>query len=245
MNARRVGHGLLLSLGLVLTAACSAHNETDGAAVSAPASAARAAQPATNDFTEGKQYVRVAAASQPATGPVVIVEVFSYACPHCAEFAPFFAKLRGQLPKDAQIRYMPAVFNDDWKPYAQAFYAVRRLGALESTHDALFLAMMQHYPINSLQDLADFYAGHGVDRQKFLAAANSPQTQAEIDADTRIEQGWGIDATPTLVVGRLQSRAADAPVVAEYRSNDIDSYAQLAQLGGWLVQKTKSEAGKP
>ena len=244
MSARRAIPGVLLALGLLLTAACSAHNETDGASVSAPATAESTASAAANNFTEGKQYVRIAAASQPATGPVVIVEVFSYACPHCAEFAPFFTKLRAQLPKNVQVRYMPAVFNDDWKPYAQAFYAVRRLGALESTHDALFLAMMQHYPINSLQDLADFYAGHGVDRQKFLDAANSPQTQAEIDADTRIEQGWGIDATPTLLVGHLQSKAADAPVVAEYRSADISSYAQLAQLGGWLVQKTESEAGK-
>ncbi|MBS0433028.1 MAG: thiol:disulfide interchange protein DsbA/DsbL [Proteobacteria bacterium] len=248
MKAHRGIPAALLALGLLLTAACSAHNETNGASVSPAASSAGAMKPAApGSFTEGKQYVRIArTAQQPAaTGPVVLVEVFSYGCPHCAEFAPFFDKLRAQLPKDVQVRYMPAVFNDDWKPYAQAFYAVRQLGALDATHDALFKAMMEHYPLNSLQDLAGFYANHGVDQQKFLAAANSPQTQAQIDADTRIEQGWGIDETPTLVVGRLQDDTADAPVVAEYRSAEIHSYEELAQVGNWLVQQAERKGAGP
>ncbi|MER3547033.1 MAG: disulfide bond formation protein DsbA [Rhodanobacteraceae bacterium] len=241
MNARRLVPALLLSAGLWLTAACSAQNGTDGASVSAPASSSSPAQTASGDFTEGKRYVRIAHAGEKATGPVAIVEVFSYACPHCAEFAPFFTQLRGTLPKNVQVRYMPAVFNESWEPYARAFYAAKQLGVLQSTHDELFKAMMEHYPLNSLEDLADFYASHGVGRQKFLDAAKSPQTDAAMTADTKIEQGWGIDATPTLVVGRLQNDSPDAPVIADYRSAEVDSYQQLAQLGGWLVRKEEQK----
>jgi thiol:disulfide interchange protein DsbA len=236
MNARRFIPGVLLATGLLLTAACSAHNDTDGAPVSAPASSSSAAK-TTGTFTEGKQYVRLAQAGEKATGPVVIVEVFSYACPHCAEFAPYFDQLRAKLPKDVQVRYMPAVFSDTWEPYARAFYAAAKLGALQSTHDALFKAMQEHYPLNSLEDLADFYASHGVDRQKFLDAAKSPQTDAEMAANLKIEQGWGIDETPTLVVGRLQNDSPDAPVVADYRSAEISSFQELDRLGLWLVQQ--------
>ncbi|MDQ2972385.1 MAG: thiol:disulfide interchange protein DsbA/DsbL, partial [Pseudomonadota bacterium] len=194
-------------------------------------------------FTEGKQYVRIATSNPPAAnGPVVLVEVFSYACPHCAEFAPDFDKLRAQLPKDLQIRYMSAVFDQTWEPYARAFYAAKQLGVLAQTHDALFQAMLQHYPLNSLDDLADFYASHGVDRQKFLDAANSPQTTAQLAADQQIEQGWGIDATPMLVVGHAQSTATDAPIAADYRSADVASYGELARLGGWLVKQEESQA---
>jgi hypothetical protein len=46
---------------------------------------------------------------------------------------------------------------------------------------------------------------------------------------------WGIDSTPTLVVGRRASGAKDAPFIALMRSADIHSYAQLQQVGLWMV----------
>ncbi|MEO6968117.1 MAG: thiol:disulfide interchange protein DsbA/DsbL [Rhodanobacteraceae bacterium] len=241
----------LLAAGLLLTAACSAGDgagktstsPAPAATPSAPTPSNKTAPAKTTAFSEGKQYVRIAPAGQPAAnGPIVMVEVFSYACPHCAEFAPDFDKLRSRLPKDVQIRYMPAVFNQTWEPFARAFYTAKQLGVLKQTHDALLQAMLQHYPLNSLDDLADFYASHGVDRAKFLDAANSPQTTAQLATDQQIEQGWGIDATPTLIVGHAQSAAADAPVAAEYRSADVASYDELARLGGWLVKKEEAQA---
>ena len=231
----RILTGILLAAGLLLTAACSAHNDTDGASVSPAAGSSKAAN---GSFTEGKQYVRIKSAQQ-ANGPVVVVEVFSYACPHCAEFAPFFDKLRANLPKGVQARYMPAIFSPAWEPYARAFYAAKQLGILDQTHDALFEAMRENYPLNSLEDLASFYGRHGVDPQKFLATARSAQTDAMIATDQALEKSWGIDATPMLVVGHLQSNAPEAPVVADYRSNEVESYAQLAKLGDWLVKKEK------
>ncbi|HET6907050.1 MAG TPA: DsbA family protein, partial [Rhodanobacteraceae bacterium] len=130
-----------------------------------------------------------------------------------------------------------------WEPYARAFYAAKQLGVLNQTHDALFEAMRENYPLNSLDDLAAFYARHGVDRQKFLDTANSRQTDAMIDADQALEKSWGIDATPTLVVGHLQSNAPNAQVVADYRSNEVQSYAELAKLGEWMVKKEEAQAG--
>lgn len=239
----------LLIAGLALTAACSAHNDAQdkdaasSAASGTSAAADKSAAAKPGMFTQGKQYVRIAAAGQPAaSGPVVLVEVFSYACPHCAEFAPYFDKLRATLPKDVQVRYKPAIFNEAWEPFARAFYAAKQLGMLAQTHDALFHAVEQNYPLNSIEDLADFYSHHGVDRQKFLDAAKSPQTDTQIAADQKLEQAWGIDATPMLVVGHLQSNTDDAPVVADYRSADVTTHAELAELGGWLVKQEEQHS---
>ncbi|MGH8191810.1 MAG: thiol:disulfide interchange protein DsbA/DsbL [Rhodanobacteraceae bacterium] len=251
----------LLACGLLLTAACSAHH--DGAAAgNAPAAlaaapsaaAASAAAPAavatqapapapasSTHFTEGNQYVTL---KQPAgqaapTGAVEVVEVFSYACPHCAEFAPYMDKLRSELPKGVEVRYMPAVFSAAWVPFAQSFYAARQLGVLQQTHDALFQAMLEHYPLNSLQDLAAWYGRHGADPQKFMAAAASATTMHDMAADQQTEMRWGVDATPTLVVGRRANDAKDAQFIALMRSADINGYLQLQQLGLWMVQRVE------
>ena len=236
MNASHLLRASFLVCGLVLTAACSAHNDTGTTSASATAPSA----PATA-FTEGKEYVKLALPKGTATptGAVEVVEVFSYGCPHCAEFAPYMDKLRAELPKGAQVRYMPAVFNASWVPYAQAYYAARQLGVFEQTHDALFKAMLERYPLNSLDDLAAFYARHGVDQKKFIAAATDAETTRQMAADQKTEMGWGIDATPTLVVGRLASDARGAPFVALMRSNTIDSYEQLQQVGLWMVRDVR------
>lgn len=237
----------LLACGLLLTSACSAHNEspaTTSAAivpVAIGASAAASAPVAATHFTAGDQYVnlKLPAGQAAPTGPIEVIEVFSYGCPHCAEFAPYMDKLRAELPKGVEVRSMPAVFNASWEPYAQAFYAARQLGVLKQTHDAVFKAMLEHYPLNSLDDLAGFYVRHGVDKQKFLAAATNAETMSQMAADQRTEMGWGIDATPTLVVGRRASRAKDAQFIALMRSATITSYEQLQQLGLWMAQHTE------
>ena len=236
MTASRLIRVSLLICGLVLTAACSAHNDPDSAA--APSVAATPAPAVTANFTEGKEYVKLAPPKGTATptGAVEVVEVFSYGCPHCAEFAPYMDKLRSELPKGAQVRYMPAVFDASWMPYAQAFYAARELGVLKQTHDAFFKAMLEHYPLNSLPDMATWYGRQGVDSQKFMAAATSAETMKQMTDDQHTEIGWGIDATPTLVVGRRASDAKDAPFVALMRSAEIKSYAQLQQVGLWMAQ---------
>lgn len=245
MSPARMIRGVLLACGLLLTAACSAHNEGSPTASAVAASAQAAASPetpvpaASTQFSEGKEYVALklpAGQAQP-TGPVEMVEVFSYGCSHCAEFAPYMDKLRAELPKGVEVRYMPAVFSAAWMSYAQAFYAARQLGVLEQTHDAMFQAMLEHYPLNSLQDMATWYGRHGVDPQKFMAAATSAVTTKQMTDDQHTEIGWGIDATPTLVVGRRASNAQDAPFVALMRSAEIKSYAQLQQVGLWMARQ--------
>lgn len=241
--------GALLACGLLLTAACSAHNDNTSAATAvasansaSPTAATPAAAPSRHfTFTEGNQYatIKLPAGQAAPTGPVELVEAFSYGCPHCAEFAPFMDKLRAQLPKDVTVRYMPVVFNADWMPYAQAYYAAEQLGVLAQTHDAFFKAMLEHYPLNSLQDMAAWYGRHGADPQKFIAAATDARTTQQMAADQKTEIGWGVDSTPTLVVGRRASDAKDAPFVALMRSANFGDYDELQQLGLWMVEQAR------
>ncbi len=178
-------------------------------------------------FTNGDAYVTLSSPQRYSDkGKVELVEVFSYGCVHCARFAPLMQKLVDSLPADVAVHYIPAAFNHAWVPYARAWYAAQQLGVAKATHMAVFKAKFSdHYPMNSLEDLANFYAREGVDRSAFLKAARSPETNRKLAADTRLIQRWGVSGTPTIVVD------------GKYRSNNVHTYAELADLAHWLVER--------
>ncbi|GLQ93941.1 thiol:disulfide interchange protein DsbA/DsbL [Dyella acidisoli] len=208
-----------LLCGLLLTTACSAAGPD---AASAP-------------FTDGNQYVTLPAPYQRdnSSGKVEVVEVFSYACIHCAEFSTYADELRKSLPKGVEFKLVPAPFNDAWVPFARAYYASKKLGLLEQTHDELFKAKFkEQYPINSMDEIADFYAQHGANREQFLKIANSPEVDAQIKKDLALIQTWGVDGTPTIVVD------------GKYRSANIKSFPELVDLTKFLVQQELSAKQK-
>ncbi|MHC1480854.1 thiol:disulfide interchange protein DsbA/DsbL [Frateuria aurantia] len=197
--------GLLLS-----TSACSAQS---------PSAAA--------PYTDGAEYVTLPQPQRYSPeGKVEVDEVFSYGCIHCAEFASIADKLRRSLPPGVVFKLIPAAFNDAWLPFAQAYYASKQLGLVDRTHLQLFEAKFgEHYPINSLDELADFYARNGANRDEFLRIANSPEVMAKIKHDTALIQQWQVDGTPTLVVD------------GKYRVNQVDSRQELADVALWLAKR--------
>jgi protein dithiol oxidoreductase (disulfide-forming) len=208
-----------LLCGLLLTSACGA---TDSSSSAAP-------------FTDGNEYVTLPAPYQRVSdsGKVEVVEVFSYACIHCAEFSPYVDDLRKQLPPGVELKLVPAPFNDTWVPFARAYYAAKKLGVLDRTHDLLFdKKFKEQYPINTMDEIADFYASQGVNRGQFMVIANSPEVDAQIKKDLALIQTWGVDGTPTIVVD------------GKYRSANIKDFPQLVALTKWLVQQELNAKGK-
>lgn len=201
---------LALIGGLLLASACSASSDTP-----AP-------------YTEGEQYVTLPAPHERLSpqGEVEVVEVFSYGCIHCAHFAPTADQLSKSLPKGVVFKLLPAPFNDQWLPFARAYYAAKQLGVVDKTHLALFKAKFEdNYPINTLDELADFYARQGVNRGEFLRIANSDAATAQMKKDLALIQKWQVDGTPTIVVD------------GKYRSGKVKSLDELVGVTRWLVQR--------
>ena len=207
-----------------------------GMIVAVAAHAAPAPAPATpTKWEAGKNYFVIDPAQQTATGDnIEVLEVFSYACPHCAHFQPYAEQIKAALPAYATYSYMPAVFRADWEPFARAFYTAQALGVLDKTHQALFDALHRdHEPLRTLDDLASFYAKHGVDKAKFLAEANSFEVESKLARARDLVKADGIDGTPSIVVnGKYRVTGASA-----------GGYTQLIDLVKWLVQKEHADAG--
>ncbi|WP_426701196.1 thiol:disulfide interchange protein DsbA/DsbL [Rhodanobacter sp. Col0626] len=203
-------HVLALFGGLLLTSACTAQSSTP-----AP-------------YTEGSEYVTLPGPAQrySSEGKVEVVEVFSYGCIHCAQFAPVAEKLRKQLPAGVVFKLLPAPFSAEWVPFARAYYAAKQLGVVDRTHLQLFVdKFSQHYPINSLDELADFYAREGVDRTEFMRIATSAETTAKIKSDFELIRKWQVDGTPTIVVN------------GKYRVAAVHSFDEMSAVTQWLVKR--------
>ena len=202
---------------------------------SAAQAPATAAAPATH-WEAGKNYFVIDPPQPTASGDKIeVLEIFSYACPHCAHFQPYAEQIKQSLPAYATFGYMPAVFNAQWEPYARAFYADKSLGVLDKTHQALFDALHRdHIPLRTIEDLAGFYAQHGVDKAKFLSEAASFEVDSKLSRASEIVKNDGIDGTPSIVVnGKYRVTGASA-----------GGYPQLIEVVDWLVKK-EHDAAKP
>ncbi len=193
------------------------------------AHAADAAPAATPNWQAGTNYFVIDPPQPVASGDKIeVLEVFSYACPHCAHFQPYAEQLKQSLPSYAHFDYMPAVFNASWEPFARAYYTAESMGVVDKTHQALFDALHRdHLPMRTLDELAGFYAQHGVDRAKFLATAASFEVDSKLSRSIQIVKNDGIDGTPSIVVnGKYRVTGASA-----------GGYAQMIPLVDWLVKK--------
>src|SRR5215475_10460760 len=86
------------------------------------------------NWVEGTNYFPVVPAQHTnvAPGKIEVAEVFSYACPFCAQINPLIQQLRKSLPSNAELVYIPASFipSEDWPMFQRATCTAQTLGIL-------------------------------------------------------------------------------------------------------------------
>ena len=185
----------------------------------------------------GKNYFIIDPPQPTASGDKIeVLEVFNYACVHCAHFQPYADEIKAKLPASAQFSYMPAIFNEQWEAYARAFYSAQALGVQEKTHQAVFDAVHRDKrAMRSFDDIAAFYAEQGVDTAKFKAASTSFEVESKLTRSRDMVPKFGVDGTPTLIVnGKYRMTGASA-----------GGYPQLVALVDTLVKKEQHAKSAP
>lgn len=194
-------------------------------------------------YQEGTHYFKVEPAQPTNTpGKVEVVEVFSYACIHCAHFQPIVDAWKKKMPAQASFDYMPAIFNPSWEAFARAYYAAEVLGILDKTHAAMFDAIFtQKRPMQNSNDIAQFLSGYGKTADEITKAMNSFAVEMKIGRAKKQVIAYQIDGTPTVIVaGKWRVTGGSAGAM----DNVFKVVDYLVQMEAAKLPKSKATGGK-
>ena len=160
-----------------------------------------AADPTPPPFQEGKDYVRLPTpVSTAMPDKVEVVEMFWYGCPHCYDLEPVTQEWLKRKPENVVFTRIPVAFGASWESGARAYYAAEALGVLDKLHQPLFDAFHKRRKLNTVDELAAFFAEHGVDQEAFRKAYNSFQTETQLRRGNQLAQRYGVKGVPAVIV---------------------------------------------
>ncbi|CAD5107419.1 thiol:disulfide interchange protein DsbA/DsbL [Zestomonas carbonaria] len=176
---------------------------------------AQAAEP----IQAGKQYVELSSpvpVSKP--GKIEVVELFWYGCPHCYQFEPYINPWAEKLPEDVNFVRIPAMFGGVWNVHGQLFITLETMGVEHKVHTAVFEAIHKEgKKLATPEEMADFLAAQGVDKDAFLKTFNSFGVKGQMEKAKKLAMAYQITGVPVLVVNgkyRFDIGSAGGPTQA-------------------------------
>jgi protein dithiol oxidoreductase (disulfide-forming) len=180
---------------------------------------------------EGKDYRRIQPAqATDSPGKIEVVEFFSYACPHCAQFNPQLMQWAEKLPPGVVFKRVPVLFNRaPWGNLARLYYALEVTGDLPALDQAVFTAM--HKEGENLADpraLNEWLVKKNVNIQKFNDAYNAFGVRGRINRGDQMTKGYAIDGVPALAINGM------------YLINSELSHDQQLRIAEALIAKLRT-----
>jgi len=123
--------------------------------------------------------------------PVVMIEFYDYACPHCKEAAPILERFIEERGKDVVLYYKQYPLHKESMDLARGAIAAQKQGKFSALHPRLFGAVTR-------DDVFKLARDAGLDMPRFTADFNDPSTTAKINADKEEGQKARLQGTPTL-----------------------------------------------
>jgi protein dithiol oxidoreductase (disulfide-forming) len=176
--------------------------------------------------------------AQPTGDPskVEVIEFFWYGCPHCYHFEPDLNAWLKSKPANVNFIRQPAVFNEIWEAHAKAFFTAEALGVLDKVHadfyDTIQNGKGKKVPLTSEEELAKFFAAHGVAEADFEKAYKSFTVDAKVRQAKSMAERYGVKGTPALIVN------------GKYRIGGLQSAKMIEILNTLIAQETNAKSGK-
>lgn len=189
------------------------------------------------DIHPGKEYELLSPPQAVETGKKIeVLEIFSYACPHCFDLEPEINQWAKQLPKDVQFRRLPAIFRESWTPFAKVFYTFEAMGLTEKLHGDFFNAIhVHHLRFDDDNAVFDWAEKQGVNRKSFADTYTSFAIQSKALRAKQLTKAYGVSGVPAVIVdGKYRT----------YTSMAGGHAALLAVVDRLIKQARQERAGK-
>ena len=154
------------------------------------------------EFQAGTHYRTLATAVPTSTSDKVeVVEVFWYGCPHCYALEPTVLKWLENKPDNVEFVLIPGVLGKRWELDARVYYTAETLGVLDKTHQAYFDELhVKKNRMSNKEQVADFFAGLGVDRDAFLKTFDSFGVETKLRRSQQLVKRYKIRGVPAIIV---------------------------------------------
>ncbi len=189
----------------------------------------------TGPFQEGVHYFEIDQAPVQRDS-VEVTEAFSYLCTHCATFEPYMQSWKGRMPENVVLKRISVGFGRRaWELYARGYVTATLMGIEEPSHPAMMDAIWkENRQMRSLADLAEFYAQFGVDKDAFIATAQSFNVDTQMRREQRQIQIYGVTGTPSMIVnGRYRVSS----------SQQVRGFEEMLAVVDYLVDKELAALG--
>lgn len=185
------------------------------------------------DLHPGKEYELLSPPQAVETGKKIeVLELFAYTCPHCFDLEADINKWAKQLPKDVEFRRLPAIFRDDWIPFAKVFYTLEAMGLTERLHGEFFNAIhVRHIRFNDDNAIFDWVEKQGIPKKSFIDIYSSFSTQSKVLRAKQLTKAYGITGVPAVIVD------------GKYRTSvsNTGSHAGLLSALDQLIKQARQE----
>jgi thiol:disulfide interchange protein DsbA len=149
-----------------------------------------------------KEYKLINPPQRTETGKKIeVIEFFSYACPHCADFEPFLQDWLKRKPKDVEYRMVPMVFRESWKPLAKLYFTLEQMALVDKYHLKVYDALhKQNQQLFTDQAVTDWALKQGIDKAKFEQTYHSFGIDTKVQRAAAMGRSYGVQFTPSLAV---------------------------------------------
>jgi thiol:disulfide interchange protein DsbA len=191
------------------TAAAPAEGATPAPTAEAAAPIVPAASPDVPVGPEpivGQDYTEIAGGQpfEPGSGKIEVVEVFSYTCPHCAQFEPLVRAWRARQPADVKFTPVAGPFAANPEVFGRAYYAAESMGLAEKTHEAMFRAIHLDQSLSFMdatpETIGAWYARYGADPAKFASTMASFAVDSKFKRSLQFIERAHVEGSPAIVI---------------------------------------------
>ena len=191
---------------------------------------------AQDTFEEGEHYkvVPVPFEDQPKGLPIVVTEVFSYACIHCYDFEAHLEPwIHEQDPDRVKFERIHVVFSASMVNLARAYLTSEALEVTDAIHQKFFEAIHKHGLNMNQEDLLRrlFKSSAEVENAQFDEIFSSTEISQLMRTNNGKTRVWRIMGTPTMVV---DGRYTVSPT-------PLGSHKKVLEVVDFLVQKVIEE----